>query len=284
MQKPEDYTYVIDPESPAEQVRLAKQDIFLNEMLGTELLPPDLLLDRARPTQILDIGSGPGTWALTVAHRYPDTQITGIDISEVNVKYANAQVRVEHKDDRVSFEAMDATKPLIFDDNSFDLVNARAINGFLTLATWQTLMVELGRVVCPGGIVRIIESDFLGRTTSPSYDHLQEMLLTISKKDPTRLPAATPRLRFFFERAGFTDLQDRGYCIDFSAGAPAHDACIENFTVAFTLIKPYVVGLGLVSAEAYDQLRHQAIAEMYSADFGGIWFWRAMWGRKPETI
>jgi ubiquinone/menaquinone biosynthesis C-methylase UbiE len=280
MQKREDYTYVIHPESPAEQVRLAKQDIFLNEMLGADLLPPDLLLERERPIQILDIGSGPGTWALNVAHRYPNTQITGIDISEVNVKYANAQVRVELKDDRVSFEAMDATKPLDFSDNSFDMVNARAVNGFLTLATWQTLMSELIRVVCPGGIVRIIESDFLGRTTSAAYDRLQDLLLKVSKKDPTRISAATPRLRFFFERAGFTDLQDRAYCIDFSAGAPAHDACVENFTVAFELIRPYIVGLGLTSTEEYDQLRNQAIAEMYSADFGGIWFWRAMWGRK----
>jgi SAM-dependent methyltransferase len=282
MQKPEDYTYVIHPESPAEQVRLAKQDIFLNEMLGADLLPPDLLLDRERPTQILDIGSGPGTWALTVAHRYPDTQIMGIDISDMNVRYANAQVRVEHKDDRVSFEAMDATKPLIFEDNSFDVVNARAINGFLTLATWQSLMAELARVVRPGGIVRIIDNDFLGRTTSPAYDRLEDMFLTVGKKDPMRIPAATPRLRFFFEQAGFIDLRDRGYCIDFSAGVPAHAACVENFNVAFTLIKPYVVGLDLLPEEEYDQLRGQAIDEMYRADFGGIWFWRAMWGCKPE--
>lgn len=282
MQKPEDYTYVIHPESPAEQVRLAKQDIFLNEMLGTDLLPPDLILDRVKPIQILDIGSGPGTWALTVAHRYPDTQITGIDISEVNVKYANAQARVEHKDDSVSFEAMDATKPLIFNDNSFDMVNARAINGFLTLATWQSLMAELARVVCPGGMVRIVDNDFLGRTTSPAYDRLLDLFVAVGKKDPTRIPAATPRLRRFFEQTGFTDLRDRGYCIDFSTGAPAHDACVENFTVAFTLIKPYVVGLGLVPVEEYEDLCNQAIAEMYSADFGGVWFWRAMWGRKPE--
>src|SRR5450432_205312 len=110
-----EYTYMTHPENVAEQVRLAKQDRILNDMLGDDLLP-DALPEDLSDYKILDVGSGPGSWSLTVASRFPTVEVVGIDISALNVQYANAVARTQLKTERVAFKKMDATKALTFPD------------------------------------------------------------------------------------------------------------------------------------------------------------------------
>src|SRR5579872_5017801 len=115
--------YFIDAESAAEMARLVDQESFITDAMG------GLFGERSDiPSMhsILDLGCGPGQWARDVALQYPQIKVTGVDISNIMIEYAQAHASVG-KIPNVSFEVMDITKPLDLPNNSFDLVNARLI-------------------------------------------------------------------------------------------------------------------------------------------------------------
>ena len=138
-------TYLNDAESASEMVRLIEQDRAVTEAMGG-LLPENP--DFAGITQVLDIACGPGGWVQEVAFAHPDIEVIGCDISKTMIEYARQMAQVQGLSN-AQFEVMDATKPLAFPDNSFDLVNARTIAGFMPQASWLSLIKECLRVTNP---------------------------------------------------------------------------------------------------------------------------------------
>jgi ubiquinone/menaquinone biosynthesis C-methylase UbiE len=88
--------------------------------------------DLSEVHDILDIACGPGSWVLDVAFEYAKKRVMGIDLSRLVIEYTRAQARVQGLDN-ASFKVMDALKPLELPDNSFDLVNARFLFGFMAI-------------------------------------------------------------------------------------------------------------------------------------------------------
>src|SRR5690348_7997812 len=78
----------IDSESAAEMARLMNEHRIVT--LGMSGLFPEEL-DRSNILHVLDLGCGPGSWALDVAFEYPDMDVIGIDASRSMVAYARAQ-------------------------------------------------------------------------------------------------------------------------------------------------------------------------------------------------
>src|SRR5438270_1854623 len=155
--------YVVDAENVAEMARLRRQARMLSEHLG--LYPQQLAL--AQRSHILDIGCGPGEWALEIAQRFPESRITGIDISDLMIRYARYTAESLHITN-VEFQVLDARQSLPLPDASFDLVNARFIVGFMSTARWPQLIGECFRLLRLGGIFWTCEPENLGTTTSPS--------------------------------------------------------------------------------------------------------------------
>ena len=121
------HTYVMDPESPTEMARLMLQDRFITEgMQGIFSERSNLGNIQA----ILDVGCGPGGWALDVAHTYPDKAVVGVDISTTMITYAQAQATAQRLTN-VTFAVMNALEPLNFAEETFDLVNVRFAIGFV---------------------------------------------------------------------------------------------------------------------------------------------------------
>jgi SAM-dependent methyltransferase len=94
------------------------------------------------PRRALDIGTGTGAAAAEVKRRFPDADVTGVDLAPAMIEQARRNVP------GVRFDVADATR-LPFDDGSFDLV---------TLANMIPFFGELARVVAPGGSVVIAYS------------------------------------------------------------------------------------------------------------------------------
>src|SRR2546426_4381475 len=120
-------TYVLDSESAAEMARLISQDHLVTEHMG------GLLAERPNFSHIhrvVDIACGPGGWAQEVAFAHPNIEVVGIDISKTMIEYANAQAEVQNLTN-LEFLVMDVHSPLEFPDESFDLVNARFLIGFI---------------------------------------------------------------------------------------------------------------------------------------------------------
>ena len=132
------------------------------------------------PRRVLDLGTGTGAAAFSVARRFPEAQVTGADLSEEMVAEARRKTPPELAE-RVRFEQADAAR-LPYGDASFELV---------TLANMIPFFDELARVLTPGGWA----------------------LFSFSAGPETPIWVAPERLRTELSRRGFSDFAD------FQAGA-----------------------------------------------------------------
>jgi ubiquinone/menaquinone biosynthesis C-methylase UbiE len=279
----DEHTYFIDAENAAEMARLTNLGHLITRNMDG-LFPKTI--DLFQVQRILDIACGPGRWVLDVAQTYPDKKVTGIDISRLMIEYAKAQAR-EKGLNNVQFQVMDALKPLEFPDNSFDLVNARFISGFMSKAVWPKVIQEAMRVTRPGGVIRLtdIESAI---TNSPSAEKLFELgsrALYLSGQSFSvdgRNVGITPMLGRLLRDAGCINIQKAAYAIDFSFGMEEYTSEYQDLRTFLKLIQPFLVKVGVTTQEEVNALYNRAMAEMQSPDFCGIWPFLSVWGTKPE--
>ena len=114
-------TYVSDTEHIGEVSRLIKQARLITKALGG-LFPEHL--DLSHVHTVLDLACGPGEWVLAVAKAHTAMQVTGVDISERLIQFAqNISVTLPN----ASFQKADILKPFDFPNASFDLIHSRFI-------------------------------------------------------------------------------------------------------------------------------------------------------------
>ncbi|HZU71090.1 MAG TPA: methyltransferase domain-containing protein [Ktedonobacteraceae bacterium] len=276
-------TYMMDAESGAEMARLLNLDTLLTQGLGGLLPEP---IDLSRIHTILDIACGPGGWVCNMAHQFSDKEVTGIDISQRMIDYANAYAQVRGLDN-ARFRTMDATKPLDFPDESFDMINMRSVFGFMTPTAWPRLLAECKRINRPGGVIRLIDVDTLGLTNSPAFQKLAgTFYLALKRAGQSFSPdghdfGLTPVLPRLLKNAGYTDIQKRAYVIDYSAGTEHSEGFYQNFRAGFQLVLPFMLKYGVITQEEFDDLYQQALIEMLSDDFCALVYFLSVWGTKP---
>jgi ubiquinone/menaquinone biosynthesis C-methylase UbiE len=273
--------YVIDAESAAEMARLIRQDQAMTAGMGGPLAEIDL----SEVQHVLDLACGPGGWPLELAYTYSDMEIVGVDISERMIAYARTQAQVQQRSN-VSFRVMNILKPLDFPDNSFDLVNARFVSGFLRRENWPLLFREILRVVRPGGIVRMTEPE--AGMTNKAY---LEQALHIGMKAMGRAGlnfsphgyhyGIVHMLPSFFRQADLPILGQRAHFIEYSFGTEAHESFYHDLTLALQLFEPLVVKMQLATAQEWHELVQRGLTEMYEEDFCAAWMLLTIWGQKP---
>ena len=161
---------LFDAIAPTWEARIGPQHLAALELALAELEPP---------ARVLDLGTGTGAAAKTVAVRYPDAQVTGLDLSPQMVSEAEARLPAELAS-RVSYQVGDASA-LPFPGGAFQLV---------TLMNMIPFFDELARVTAPGGAV----------------------VVSFSRGSQTPIYVPQERLHRELARRGFTEFAD------FSAG------------------------------------------------------------------
>ncbi len=278
----EDNTYLLDTESPAEMARLINQEHLLTQAMNGPLVG---LPDPSTFHNVLDLGCGPGGWALSVAFSFPSTEVVGVDISKTMIEYANARARSQHRSN-TSFSIMDITKPLDFADDSFDLVNARFLFAVLRREMWPSFVAECMRILRPGGILRLTEPVDIGVTTSPSYQHIMQLWYEASWKAGYGFSAdgktlgVSHMLPSLLRQAGMHTIQFRGHVLEVSMGTEAWIDFYRNAEVGGHQAKPFFVKMGVVTQAEIEELYQQAFVEMSSEDFRGMWHYLSVWGTK----
>jgi ubiquinone/menaquinone biosynthesis C-methylase UbiE len=276
--------YILDSESAAEMARLLDQGRLVTETMGG-LFPDDF--DLSNIHDILDIACGPGEWVHEVAHTYPRTNVTGIDISNRMIDYANAHAQVRHLHN-AHFEVRDALQLQDLPEASFDFINARALVFFMQPATWPTLVQQCMRLLRPGGIIRLTEAEWGICNKLAFEDYAGKINMALRKANMSLSPTGlhmgtTAMIARYLKDAGYQDIQRAAYVIDYSAGENAHSGYMQDFKIAFKAIQPFLVKVGVVSSlEAAEEQYQQVLAEMEAPDFCSISYLLSAWGEKPS--
>jgi ubiquinone/menaquinone biosynthesis C-methylase UbiE len=283
---PGENSYIVDQESGVEMARLVNQDLMITSLMDG-LFPPDLNLSSVR--SVLDVACGPGGWVQEVAFAHRDKHVIGIDISAAMLDYAWSRARMQGLNN-AEFRAMDATSPLKFPDASFDFVNARLLAGFMWKEAWPQLVNECFRITRPGGFIRLTETDSLGVTNSLALEK-HSLLITRALYRTGRIFCAdenanhfgiTPMLGAFLQQAGYHDIRERAYILNFSVGSQGHLSHYKNLQVAMKLLQPFLLKLNLTTQEELDQLYNQMLLEMSHENFRGIWYFTSVHAQKPS--
>ncbi len=118
-------------------------------------------LRQLRPSQILDVATGTGDFAIQLHESLHPQHITGIDLSGGMLDEARRKVKGKGLDKAISFEQGDCMA-LPMADESFDAVTvAFGVRNFEHL---QQGYIEMARVLKPGGMLCVLE---LSAPTNP---------------------------------------------------------------------------------------------------------------------
>ncbi|HTT16049.1 MAG TPA: methyltransferase domain-containing protein [Thermoplasmata archaeon] len=166
------------------------------------------LLDRLAPVpgeRILDLGTGPGEPAMTIARSVADGGlVTGVDLSEKMVEIARSVARARGLAN-VRFDVMDCSS-LTFPEASFDAVTSSF--GFQIFTDPEKAAREAHRVLRPGGRICVCVWSTAERV--PFLDVLVAPMLEHAEPDetgylPTPYETGGPgEMVAFLESAGFT--------------------------------------------------------------------------------
>jgi ubiquinone/menaquinone biosynthesis C-methylase UbiE len=276
-------TYVFDSESSTEMARLINQDRMMTQAMGGPLAGLD---QPASLRNILDLGCGPGGWALDVAFALPKANVEGVDISRIMVDYANARAYTQ-KLPNASFGVMNITEPLDFPDASFDLVNARFLTVVLKREAWPLFLKECTRVLRPGGYLRLTEVVDGGVSNSAALNQFMQLFLQAfwqvgyAFSPDGRSVGMVHMLPSLLREQGYQQVRLQPHAVEYSANMEAWADQYHNIEVAGSQIKPLLVKLGLITSEDFDTLYPQAISDMQQETFCAVQHFTTVLGQKP---
>lgn len=241
--------------------------------------------DHSAIRHVLDVASGTGAWTISAAQAHPRVQFVGIEGSPQLVEQARAQARSHHLEN-VSFTVMDPFGSLDLPKASFDLVNARYLVGQLSAEAWPQALGSFMRVVRPGGIIRLTETD-LPISSSMAYAQLgglisQALFQTKRSFSPTgRLLSMTPVLKQLLQDAGCQQVRSRVAAVNFSAGTSAHEEVARDIGQTYQLVLPFLVAAAVATQQEVEQLYQQMLTELASERFDAVAFSLIAWGTNP---
>jgi len=276
--------YYILGDTNAEMVQLIDLDRYFNKSMGG-LLPeqPDQVISRLH--DVLDVACGPGGWVLELAQAYPHMQVSGIDISQGMIDYATVQAHASGLDN-THFRVANALEPLDFPDHSFDLVNARQLEGVIPTASWPVMVKEMFRITRPGGIIRLTGNEW-DVSNSPALEEFNERILRgflafgLNHVPDDRNYGIAAWLSSYLRDAGCVNIQERPSFMDISAGAKQPNDGYKLFTVSAELIEPFFLSAGVTTKQDHERLKRQLSLEMLEDSFRGIVYTLTAWGQKP---
>ncbi|NBE56840.1 class I SAM-dependent methyltransferase [Streptomyces boluensis] len=154
--------------------------------------------------KILDVGCGPGTITADLAALVPQGSVTGVDAAPGILDTARAAV-AERGLDNVEFAVADV-HALDFPDDTFCVAHAHQV--LQHVGDPVQALRELRRVVKPGGIVAVRDSDYAAMTWYPQVPGLEDWLdlyRRVARANGGE-PDAGRRLKSWALEAGLTEV------------------------------------------------------------------------------
>ena len=273
--------FVQDRQNEQELARLTVQDRMITSLMGGVLPEQD---DTSRLRRVLDVGCGSGSWVIETAQAYPEMMVFGIDISQRMVHHAREQAAIYHVAERVEFHVMDALRMLEFPHAYFDLINLRFGVSFMRTWDWPKLLVEMMRVTCPGGVIRLTDNEIVHQSNSLAVTRFFEMIRCamfraghLFEEENTGL---TGHLADLLNQHGCQQIQTKAYALEFQGGTPDGEAYYKDAAHAGRTLRPFVEKWGCLSSD-YDAIYQQALNDIQQNTFHNTWHFLTAWGVRP---
>ncbi|WP_376793625.1 class I SAM-dependent methyltransferase [Thermogemmatispora sp.] len=161
--------------TPAEVPPEVQEEIvrhrYLLHMQGGQLFPRGIDIEDLE--RVLDIGCGSGEWVFTLASRYPQLFICGVDIDRRLLQQAQAR-RNRAGLRQLEFRHMDFARPFPLAESSFDYVHMRACARYIAASAWPAVLAECRRVLRPRGWLTLVEIE-LCDSSSRAFSELRQL-------------------------------------------------------------------------------------------------------------
>lgn len=159
-----------------------------------------------REMRLLDVGCGPGSITADLASRLTGGHVTGVDASAEIIDQARGQYGDQ---DNLTFAQADVYG-LEFADGTFDVVHAHQV--LQHLSDPVRALVEMRRVLRPGGILAVRDCDYSGFTWAPSdprLDRWMELYHQVTQRNSAEADAGRYLLGWA-QRAGLSRIRISG--------------------------------------------------------------------------
>ncbi|KAM5350026.1 hypothetical protein ACJ41O_006531 [Fusarium nematophilum] len=163
----------------------------------------------ARPSHILDIGTGTGIWAIDMADTYPSAEIIGTDISPIQPTWVPPNCL---------FQIEDAQLEWTFRPETFDFVHIRALYG--SISDWGELYQQAYKALVPGGWFENMEINIHLHSDIPAIrddpDHIFKRWAKVfweatDLMNKTLRIAMNGTMRKHMDEAGFENVVEKTY-------------------------------------------------------------------------
>ncbi|KAJ5220978.1 uncharacterized protein N7469_009865 [Penicillium citrinum] len=161
------------------------------------------------PKNILDIGTGQGSWAIDVADLYPNTTVRGVDIFPPPVTWMPPNC---------VFEVDDILREWTWRE-PFDFIHMRLMYGAFDPAGWEKVYKQAYDALEPGGWIEQMELDVRVYSDDGSLKPEHQlygwgnMFIRCSERAGDRSLRTHETMRSAIEKAGFVDVHEVKYKI-----------------------------------------------------------------------
>ncbi|CAG8515575.1 2840_t:CDS:2 [Ambispora leptoticha] len=245
------YQAINDPMSIHVFDHASQERLKLNHLVWRHFWKCDLISPVEQNFQhgaaVLD--SGPGTWIIGLAEKYPTVTFTGVDILRTFPK------RRPHN---TEFSQCDILDGLHYLDATFDFVHQRAMCDAFTKQQWEDQVIkELTRVTKPGGWLECVEAEvgFIGDGVATRK--ISDAVKLLYENDGMISNPGKELLRLFHEN-GLENIQhqEKDIILGKKAGKFG-EAALENNIERLRTLKPFLKPLlapDITTDSQYDNL------------------------------
>ncbi|KAI8082674.1 S-adenosyl-L-methionine-dependent methyltransferase [Gilbertella persicaria] len=220
--------------------------------------------------KILDLGCGPGTWIMDVATELPNSELVGVDISDV----FPSDIRPSN----VSFKLNNILDGIAFPDNTFDIVHFRFFCIALRSEEWIPVLKEIMRVLKPGGIIVSKEPGML--LEGNEFFKWAGKVFIDKMLERGQEPFAYDKINQYLSEAGFEIVHHEHKPIDFSKQDSVSKEFLWDMKGIFKSGQPYLAESLGVPNERYDAFLDRLVIEFQKPP-ACFWPISSTVGRKP---
>ncbi|RHZ85321.1 hypothetical protein Glove_67g48 [Diversispora epigaea] len=247
------------PNDEEELDRLHLQHFLLRYVWQRNFSAPVKHILNRNGSKVLDVGCGAGSWMFEMASDYPNTQITGLDISPIQPS--------EIKPRNVNFVKANVLNGLPFENNTFDYIFQRFLVSAIPKDSWLDVINELTRVLKPGGYLELVEINpiifQLGPVSSQLFTAVEKMHQL--RDLDIRIPY---KLRSYFEQHGnLENITEEKNRIPYGPETgKLGQAAIENVRLGVSHLKTYLLETTKISSEEFDNNMVVLVKELNEFD------------------